>query len=69
MRRLVDPLPSLRCEHCRGELLLKAVEPDEPVFGTDIAIYHCAACGRETSRRVLHDPYSAQVSRAASGRR
>jgi DNA-directed RNA polymerase subunit RPC12/RpoP len=66
MRRLVEPLPSPRCEHCRGELLFRGVEVDDPAFETDIAIYHCAACGRESSRRVIHDPYTPHASRAVS---
>jgi DNA-directed RNA polymerase subunit RPC12/RpoP len=66
MRRLVEPLPSLRCECCRGELLLKDIRPDDPAYGMDTAIYHCAKCGQDTSRQVLHDPYAPHVPHRVS---
>ena len=69
MRRLVEPLPWLRCECCRGELLLKELRCDDPASGMDTAIYHCAQCGRDISRQVLHDPYTAKDSHTASGNR
>ena len=28
MRNLVQPLPSMRCEHCDGELLFKRIDPE-----------------------------------------
>jgi DNA-directed RNA polymerase subunit RPC12/RpoP len=61
MRRLVEPSPSVRCELCAGELLLKRVEPDASVFETDVDIYVCVKCGHEESRRVTHDPYAPRV--------
>ena len=32
MRKLVEPPPSLHCEHCRGELQLKCIVPDDPTL-------------------------------------
>ena len=58
MRRLVEPLPSMKCELCGGELLLKSFEPDTPVVEIDVAIYRCAKCARERSHLVTHDPYA-----------
>jgi hypothetical protein len=66
MRRLVEPIPSLRCEHCRGELLFQGVGQGNPAFAMDIAIYHCAACGRETSRQVIHDHYTPHAAYSVS---
>ena len=32
MRNLVEPLPSMHCEHCKGELLFKRIEVDDTVL-------------------------------------
>lgn len=66
MRRLVEPLPSMKCELCGGELLLKGLEPEAPVVESDIATYLCAKCSHEQSRRLAHDPYTAHASRGVS---
>ena len=63
MRRLVEPSPSMQCELCHGGLLLKRIEPDVQVVEVDVVIYLCVICGRERSRRVIHDPYAAHASR------
>jgi DNA-directed RNA polymerase subunit RPC12/RpoP len=63
MRNLVEPLPSIHCELCGGELLLKRVEPVNPPLEIDAQVYICAKCGHEQSRTVTHDPYTAHVPR------
>ncbi len=69
MRRLVEPSPSTQCELCHGGLLLKRIEPDVQVIEVDVAIYLCVKCGRERSRRVIHDPYAARASPRVLGPR
>jgi len=63
MRNLVQPLQSLHCERCDGELRFKRIEPAEPVFDTEVEIFVCIKCGRAHSRRMIHDPYAAHVAR------
>ena len=63
MRNLVEPLPSLRCEFCDGELRFKRIESDDPVFVTEVEIFVCVKCCRAHSRRMIHDPYAAQIAR------
>jgi hypothetical protein len=46
MRNLVQPPPSMHCEHCRGELLFKRIEPDDPAFDIEVQMFVCAKCGR-----------------------
>ena len=65
MRNLVQPLPSMHCEHCDGELLFKCIELDEPAFDIEVQIFVCAKCGREHSRKLIHEPYTAHTARAA----
>jgi uncharacterized protein with PIN domain len=65
MRNLVEPLPSMHCEHCDGELLFERVEPDEPTLDIEVQIYVCAKCGREYSRQLMHEPYTAHAARDA----
>jgi DNA-directed RNA polymerase subunit RPC12/RpoP len=65
MRRLVEPLPSMHCELCGGELLLKRVEPVTLLLETDVQTYLCAKCGHEQSRTATHDPYTAHVPRGS----
>ncbi len=62
MRNLVQPPPSIHCELCDGELRFKRIEPDDPVFDTEVEIFVCAKCGREHSRRLMHDPYVAHTA-------
>ena len=65
MRNLVQPLPSMHCEHCAGELLFKRIERDDPAFDIEVQIFVCAKCGREHSRKLMHEPYTAHTARAA----
>ena len=65
MRNLVQPLPSMHCEHCDGELLFKRIEPDDPAFDIEVQIFVCAKCGREHSRKLIHEPYTAHTAREA----
>jgi hypothetical protein len=64
MRNLVEPLPSLHCERCDGELRFKRIESADPVFDTEVEIFVCVKCGRAHSRRMIHDPYAAHVARS-----
>ena len=65
MRNLVQPLPSVHCEHCGGELLFKRIEEDDPAFDIEVQVFVCAKCGREHSRKLMHDPYAAHTLHAA----
>ena len=58
MRNLVQPPPSVHCEHCGGELLFKGVERYDQVLEIEVQVFVCAKCGREHSRKVIHDPYT-----------
>jgi hypothetical protein len=62
MRTVVQPPPSLHCDLCHGELRLKQLAPDGPVFEFDVEVFVCAKCGHEQSHRVSHDPYVAQAA-------
>ena len=62
MRNLVEPLPSTRCEHCDGELLFERLERDDPAFDIEVQIFVCAKCGREHSRKLIHEPYTAHTA-------
>jgi hypothetical protein len=63
MRTLVPPPPSQRCDICRGELRLKAIEPVEPLFlEMDIEMFVCARCGHEQSHRVGRNHYAAHTA-------
>ena len=64
MRNLVQPLLSLHCELCDGELRFKQIESDDPVFDTEIEIFVCIQCGRAHSRRMFHDRYTAHTPRS-----
>jgi hypothetical protein len=56
MRALVDPPPSLFCDHCRGELRLKQlIELVDRIRDLDQEIFICVDCGREQSYLVKHD--------------
>ena len=64
MRNLVQPPPSLHCDHCHGVLRLKQLVPDGPSsLEIDVEIFVCAKCGHEQSHRVSHDPYAAHADR------
>jgi hypothetical protein len=62
MRPLVQPPPSVRCDFCHGELLLKQVDPAGGGLELDTEIFVCAKCGRERSRVVSHDRYAAHTA-------
>jgi DNA-directed RNA polymerase subunit RPC12/RpoP len=62
MRNLVEPLPSTHCERCGGELLFKKIETDDPALDLEVQIFVCARCGREHSRRLIHEPYTAHTA-------
>jgi uncharacterized protein with PIN domain len=47
MRRMLEPPPSSRCDHCGGVLTFKCVEPAHSVFGVTRNVYVCVACRRE----------------------
>jgi uncharacterized protein with PIN domain len=47
MRPLVEPLPSVRCRQCDGELRLKKIEPAHPVIGLESRTFVCAVCDGE----------------------
>jgi hypothetical protein len=64
MRILVQPLPSMHCERCDGELRFKRIEPADPVFDMEVEIFVCVVCGRTHSRRMIHDPYAAHTARS-----
>ena len=64
MRNLVQPLPSLHCKLCDGELRFKQIDPDDQVFDTEVEIFVCVKCGRAHSRRMVHDPYAARTTRS-----
>ena len=75
MRTMVQPLPSLHCNHCDGELRFKAIEPSGSALDIDVQIFVCTKCGREHLREVVHDYYAAHgrsamppVSAAKRGR-
>ena len=69
MRNLVQPLPSTHCEHCDGELLFKQIETDDPALDIEAQIFVCARCGREHSRKLIHEPYTAHTAkRGAEGK-
>ncbi len=62
MRNLVQPPPSQHCQICDGELRFKRIEPDDPVFDTEVEIFVCVKCSRAHSRRMIHDPYAAHIA-------
>ncbi len=62
MRNLVQPLPSVHCEHCGGELLFKRIEPGDPVFDMEVEIFVCSKCGHVHSLPAFHDPYAAHTA-------
>jgi hypothetical protein len=63
MRSLVEPPPSMHCEHCHGELRFKRIESADPDFDTEVEMFVCVKCGRAHSHRMIHDPYAAHTAR------
>jgi hypothetical protein len=63
MRTLVEPPPTLHCELCLSELLLKRIDPDGRFLELDTEIFVCKKCGHEQSYRVSHDHYDAHQGR------
>jgi hypothetical protein len=56
MRPIVEPPPSIFCDHCRGELRLKQlIELVDLIRDMDQEIFVCVKCGREQSHLVKHD--------------
>ena len=68
MRNLVQPLPSPHCEHCDGVLLFKGIEPEVPALDIELQIFVCAKCGREHSRELIRERYTAYTARGAGGK-
>jgi hypothetical protein len=66
MRNLVQPLQSLTCKLCDGELRFKRIESIDPVFDADVEIFVCAKCGQAHARNKIADPYAARAARRAS---
>ena len=62
MRNLVQPLPSTRCEHCKGELLFKRIESELPALDMEVQLFVCAKCGRERLRKLIHERYTAHTA-------
>jgi hypothetical protein len=46
-------------------LLFKRLETDDPALDLEVQIFVCAECGREHSRKLIHDPYTAHIARGA----
>src|SRR5208283_388528 len=67
MRDLVQPLPSVHCELCGGELLFERIELDDEVLEIEVQVFVCAKCHREYSRKLIHDPYTAHTLRRSGG--
>jgi hypothetical protein len=65
MRNLVEPLPSTHCEHCNRELLFKRIEADDKALDLEVQIFVCAKCGREHSRKLIHERYTAHSAGSA----
>lgn len=62
MRNLVQPLPSVRCDLCNGELLLKLIRSENLILNLDVQIFDCGKCGHEQSYVVHHDRYAAHTA-------
>ena len=56
MRNLIQPPPSMHCERCNGELRFKRIEPDDPVFDTEVETFVCSKCGHVHSVPVISRP-------------
>jgi len=69
MRNLVQPLPSTHCEHCDGELLFKQIETDDSALDIEAQIFVCAKCGREHSRKLIHEPYPGHTAKRGAERK
>jgi hypothetical protein len=67
MRNLVEPPPSTHCELCNGELLLKLIDPGNPIFDTELEIFVCTKCGHHQTCEVTHDRYSAHIASRVPG--
>jgi hypothetical protein len=68
MRNLVQPLPSMHCALCGGDLLFKRIDPVDPAFDIEVQIFVCAKCGKKHLRELIHDPYAPHTARVPSGR-
>ena len=65
MRSLVQPLQSLHCKRCDGELRFKRIEPADPVFHVEVEIFVCVRCGHSHLRSKSPDPYAAHAATRA----
>jgi hypothetical protein len=64
MRTHVDPPPKARCDHCRGELRLKAViESVIPILDLDEQIFVCVKCGSEQKCTASHNHYQPHLKK------
>ena len=68
MRNLVQPLQSMHCKLCDGELRFKRIEPADPVFDAEVEIFVCVRCGHAHSRSKSPDPYAARAAMSAPRR-
>ena len=66
MRNLVQPPRSLHCALCESELRFVRIESDDPVLDMEVEIFVCVKCGREHSRRMIHDRYAPRAARISS---
>jgi hypothetical protein len=46
-------------------LLFKGMEPEAPALDIELQIFVCAKCGREHSRKLIHERYTAHTARGA----
>jgi hypothetical protein len=62
MRNLVQPLQSLRCKRCDGELRFERIESADSVFGAEVEVFVCARCGHAHLRSKSSDPYASHAA-------
>lgn len=49
MRPIIEPPATTQCQHCGGELRLKAIEECSPELDKNIEILICVGCGCESA--------------------
>jgi hypothetical protein len=54
-----SPLQSSQC------MLFKGMEPEVPALDIELQIFVCAKCGREHSRELIHERYTAHAAQIA----
>ena len=67
LRNLVPPPPVSRCENCSGQLLIKRVEPSDPMGEEKRGVLVCEKCGNEKSYWIGGSPYDPYGGIGASG--